>query len=86
MIWILKMLVFMGGMTAVVVGFSMLLFFEKFMALNDYLNQNYFIGERYDYHAFGVDKWIFGQSYLMAVMLLIIGVALLSVFIRYAPY
>jgi hypothetical protein len=80
------MLVFTGGLTAVVVGFSMLLFFEKFMAFNDYLNRNFFIGEKYDFHAFGVDRWIFGQSYLIAVTLLIVGVALLSVFIRYAPY
>ena len=79
-------MVLLGGLTATAVGFAMLLFFEKFMRFNAYVNKNFLIGSRYDSHAFGLDRWMFGKNYVMAVLLIIIGLALLTQFVRYAPY
>lgn len=86
MVITLKFLVLLGGFTAVVVGMAMLIFMEKFMAFNDYVNRNFLIGQNYDYNAFGIDRWMFGKNYFVAVVLLIIGLALLTQFARYAPY
>ena len=83
---ILKFLVLLGGITGTAVGLCMLLFLDKFMAFNDYINKNFLVGSKYEYSAFGMDNWLFGKSYIMAVALLIIGLALLTQFLRYAPY
>lgn len=86
MVITLKLLVLLGGITATVTGVAMLLFFEKFMAFNEYVNQNILLRSKYDFHAFGFDSWLFGRSFLVAVIMLIIGLGLLTQFVRYAPY
>jgi len=86
LVLLLKALLLLGGLTALIVGFLMLFFFEKFMALNEYLNRNYLVGEKYDSNRFGLDKWIFAQSYLISLLLLAIGIYLMTVFVAYAPY
>jgi len=56
------------------------------MEFNDYINKNYLIGNKYEKNAFGFDSFVFTRSYLMAVILIVVGLALLTVFARYAPY
>lgn len=86
MVVALKCFVLLGGLVATLVGLAMLIFFERFMAFNDYINCNFLIGKRYERNAFGFDRWLFGKSYIIAVVLLLTGLALLTQFIRYAPY
>lgn len=83
---ILKIVTFICGMVALIVGFSMLLFFDKFMAFNNYINKNFMVGKIYDQNAFGVDKWIFTKSYLFAIILIIAGIYILGSFLVFAPY
>jgi hypothetical protein len=83
---LLKLMVLAGGLTAFITGIAMLAFFDKFMEFNDMVNRNFLVGDRYRYNAFGVDRFLFGKSYVMAVLLLITGLFLLTVFSRYAPY
>jgi len=86
MVITLKLLVLLGGLVATITGFAMLIFFEKFMQFNDYVNRTIFVGNQYTTSAFGVDSWLFGKSFLIAVILIIVGLALLTEFVRYAPY
>jgi putative effector of murein hydrolase len=86
MVITLKLLVLLGGLVATITGFAMLVFFERFMKFNDYVNRTFFVGNQYTTSAFGVDSWLFGKSFLIAVILIIVGLALLTEFVRYAPY
>jgi len=86
MVLILKIVVLLGGLTALLSGLFMLAQMEKFMAFNEFVNTRYFIGSRYNYDNFAMDKWLFGKSYILAVILTIVGIALLTQFVRYAPY
>ena len=83
---LLSIMVVLGGGTGLVVGIFMLVFFERFMELNNLINRNFLIGSKYIYSNFGADRWLFAKSYLTAVVLTVIGLLLLTQFVRYAPY
>ncbi|MDD4178576.1 MAG: hypothetical protein PHH14_00790 [Candidatus Margulisbacteria bacterium] len=83
---IIKTLVLLGGATGTLAGLFMLLFMDKFVAFNNYVNTNFFGDSRNDSNNIKFDSWVFGQSYLIAVVLLIVGLALLTQFTRYAAY
>jgi len=82
----LKIVVLIGGLVGVGAGLAMLLFIDKFMVFNDYVNKNILIGKRYELPVFGVDRWLFGKSFILAIILTVVGIGLLVQFIRYAPY
>jgi hypothetical protein len=86
MVLALKLLTLIGGLTALFFGLFMLTWMEKFMAFNEFVNSRYFIGSRYTYDSSKIDQWLFGKSYILAVILTIVGITLLTQFVRYAPY
>ena len=83
---LLKILTFLSGLIALIVGFAMMVFLEKFMELNDYVNRNYFVGDVYDAGAFRIDRWLFDRSYLLSLILVCCGLFLLTIFSLYAFY
>ncbi len=86
MVLALKFFTLIGGLTALFFGLFMLIWMEKFMAFNEFVNTRYFIGSRYTYDSSKIDQWLFGKSYILAVILTIVGITLLTQFVRYAPY
>jgi hypothetical protein len=83
---VLKALVLLGGLTGLLTGLAMLLMFEKFMILNDYVNKNILRHKNYDWHTYGWEYWLFTMSYLTALFLIAAGGYLLYVFGQYAKY
>lgn len=83
---LLKSLVLLGGLVGLLSGLAMLLFFDRFLAFNDFVNRNIFAMRNYDWHYYGLEHWLFARSYLTALGLIVAGSYLLYVFGQYAPY
>jgi hypothetical protein len=86
MLILLKIVTFLSGLIALVVGLAMLVFFEKFVEINDHINRNYFVGEVYDVGAFKIERWLFDRNYLLSLIFLFSGLLLLVIFSFYVFY
>ena len=81
---LVKSLVLLGGIMAVGMGVVILFFFDQFQEINNTINEKYFGLPRTRNPQF--DDWILTQRYLAAILLILVGLFLLNMFFRYAPY
>lgn len=78
---LLKGMIFLASITALFVSFLMLVFFDKFVALNKYFGRKRLT--KYDFAIFDLDEFVSSRSYILSVVLFVVGLMLLTVFITY---
>lgn len=76
-----RTLVLIGGLLSLLIGLMMLFFYEQLKNFNDTVNETFFGvsgGERSE-----IDEMLFAQRYFMGLLLIIVGVVLIMMLMRY---
>ena len=82
MVIFLQTLICSGSIAALFISFLMLIFFEQFVALNKRL----YFKSKYDVTIMTFDEFIYDRSYLIAVIFFVVGLFLMTLFIKYLSY